>query len=392
MKKLYTTSLLSIALGLLLMNYSNAQSTNSNAEVAPNIVINSFPNNSSITAIFDVQFSFDPDGTVPTIGCVGTLNTGTEIWISRWSSNTIFRFDFTGAFIDSFVVAGVTGTRAMTTDGTAAYFALNTTQLKKVDFTTHAVLGTINLPPLTSGSSTTTRWATYDPTLNSGAGGFWIGNYDTDILTVDMTGAQLLPVIAAGSHGLTAMYGAAIDNLSPGGPFLWANSQTDPAGSGLTGAYITQIDVTSQMQTGIIHNMDADFPGTQGVNIAGGISITTLPGFSQPCLFANYQGLVTAAYELVPLGIKKIDANSSLNMFPNPVSKNGYLNVHYNPLEKQDFTLTVTDVTGKTIFTEDFKSTSAVNKSIKVNSAAGTYNVTIVNEKQEVFSKKIKVQ
>ena len=133
MKKLYMTSLLSFALGLLMINYSNAQSINTNTEICPNIPAGTFPGGNSISAIFDVQFDFDPDGTVPTVGCVAPLNTGTEIWISRWSSNTLFRFDYTGAFIDSFVVAGVTGTRSMTTDGTVAYLALNTNQLKKVD-------------------------------------------------------------------------------------------------------------------------------------------------------------------------------------------------------------------------------------------------------------------
>jgi len=388
MKKLYTTSLLSIALGLLLMNYSNAQSVNANAEVAPAALASS-PGSSSINAIFDIQFSFFPDNIVPTIGIVGTLNTGTEIWVSRWSSNTIFRFDYAQNFIDSFVVAGVTGTRAMTTDGTAAYFALNTTQLKKVDFTTHAVLATINLPALTGSANTTTRWATYDATLNSGAGGFWIGNYDTDILSVDMTGALLPGAIYAGNHGLTAMYGGAIDNLTAGGPYLWVNNQLDPPTASTQGAFLTQIDVTNQIQTGVMHDMEPDF-GTLG-GIAGGISITSFPGFGA-CIFANDQGVQTAAYELIPLGIKKIDANSSLNMFPNPVSKNGYLNVHYNPLEKQDFTLTVTDVTGKAIFTEDFKSTGAVNKSIKVNNAAGTYTLSIFNAKGQVMSKKIEVQ
>lgn len=386
------TSLLSFALGLLMINYSNAQSINTNTEICPTIAAGSFPGGNSISAIFDVQFDFDPDGTVPTVGCVAPLNTGTEIWISRWSSNTLFRFDYTGAFIDSFVVPGVTGTRSLTTDGTVAYLALNTNQLKKVDFTTHAVLATINLPALTGSLNTTVRWASYDPTLDGGAGGFWIGNWDTDILTVGMTGAQLLPIIPATSHGLTAMYGAAIDNLTPGGPFLWVNNQTDPGGSGLTGAYITQVDVTNQVQTGLLHNMDTDFPGTQGVNIAGGISITTLQGFTQPCIFANYQGLRTAAYELIPTGIKKIDMDNAFKLSPNPAPKNGTIRISYNPLEKENFTLTITDLNGKTIYTEEFKGAAGINKSIPVQDACGMYNVSIVNEQGQVYSKKIEVQ
>ncbi|MEP7171789.1 MAG: T9SS type A sorting domain-containing protein, partial [Bacteroidota bacterium] len=378
MKKLYSASLLSLALGLLMINYSTAQSINSNSEVAPTVPASPSNGSNATTAIFDIQFSFDPDVAAGTASSVGTLNTGTEIWISVWNTNVINIYDYAGTFIAPFTVTGVTGTRAMTTDGTAAYFALNTSQLKKVDLTTHAVLATITMPALTGSANTTVRWATYDPTLNSGAGGFWIGNYDTDILSVDMTGALLPGSIPAGNHGLTAMYGGAVDNLTPGGPFLWINNQLDPPTASATGAFLTQLDITNQVQTGLVHDMEPDF-GTLG-GIGGGISITTLPGFTQPCIFANDQGIQTAAYELIPLGIKKIDVPNSFKLAPNPASKNGSLKIAYKPLQKENLTLTITDLSGKIIYTEEFKGVDGINKSIPVTNAAGMYTVTIVNE------------
>jgi hypothetical protein len=381
-------------LGLLLITHTNAQTVQAGvSEIAPPSVPQSIGGTNTVNALFTIQFDFFPDSIVPTIGCVGVVNTGTQLWISRWSSNTIFSFDYTGTFIDSFAVAGVTGTRSMTFDGTYVYLATNTQTLKKVNPVTRAVVSTINLPLLTGSTLTNTRWATYDATLNSGAGGFWIGNYSTDILSVSMTGTLLSGSLPAANHLLGAMYGAVVDNVTAGGPYIWANNQQDPSGSGTGGAFITQLSIATGMQTGVMHSMATDYGYPDSTKyIAGGITITTLPGQTQPCLFANYQGFRTTAYELTVTGLKKMDVGNQFRLSPNPSSKNGVVKINYVPATKQNVTVSITDVTGKTIYSEVFNNVTSINKSIPVNNANGVYTVNIVNDKGEVMTKKLVVE
>ncbi len=372
MKKIYK-SVTSLALGILLMNSTNAQNSNVNAnsEAAPistpsaGIVLPS-PN-----ALFDIQFSFLPEDSVPTVSIAGAGIVAGEIWVSKWNGNGIYRFTPGGSYIDSFVIAGVTGTRAITFDGTNAWVSYNGTTVKKINATTHAVLATITPPALTGSANTNIRWITYDPTANSGAGGFWIGNYDTDILQISMTGA-LLNTISAGTHGLTGMYGASFDNLSPGGPFVWVNNQGDPTGGAST-AVIVQLDATGNL-TGVQHDVDADFGSAGGV--AGGICVGQLPGLPNSTILAVDQGTATVAYELTVTGLKKNDFASQLSIQPNP-STGLFTIVNKSKINNAD--VTITNTKGEVVYTTHINNFTSEKIDAR-HLSKGVYMVTISNE------------
>jgi hypothetical protein len=125
------------------------------------------------------------------------------------------------------------------------------------------------LQTITLASGMTARHCTYDPTADGGAGGFWVGNwtgttYPDVIFQVSMTGAQLASIPAA-THGLTSVYGTAFDDVTPGGPYLWAIDAD--GGSGVT-VTIKQIVLPTGTQT--TTSIDLSDAGLASYGGAGG--------------------------------------------------------------------------------------------------------------------------
>lgn len=178
----------------------------------------------SSKALWDVLFNYNITYQTSSVGCAGVAFINNEFWVSKWASDTIINFSSTGVFISKFFVPGLSGIRSFTSDGTYLYAGCNTTTVYRIDPATK----TLAPPHITFGGNV--RWITYDPTLNSGAGGFWWGNFATDIASANMTGGALSAIPAA-THGLAGMYGAAYDGTTPGGPFLWIFDQSAPNNS-----------------------------------------------------------------------------------------------------------------------------------------------------------------
>lgn len=219
-------------------------------------------------ALWDIQFSLNT--TTITSGAVGMAGVchypvGDEFWVSRWASDSIHRITEAGVLTQSFTVPGLTGTRAFTTDGTYIYAANNTTTIYRID----PVTRTLAPPHITAPDLA--RHCTYDPSANSNAGGFWIGNFGTDIVQISMTGATL-QTIAAATHGLTGMYGSAYDDISAGGPFLWLFAQMPPNNS-----QIIRLDLATGTATNISHDVMSDIGVAGGLTsgLAGGLFIST---------------------------------------------------------------------------------------------------------------------
>lgn len=226
------------------------------AEAAPEMS-NSPMNGAKV--LWDIQFSADV--TTASNGSNGQAAVAffnNEIWTSKWASDTIIRFTNTGTLISKFVIAGLSGTRAITTDGVNLYMVNNTNTIYVVNPGTQTVSTTI-----TSAAALTSRFLTYDPTLNSGAGGFWTGNFNTDIVAISMTGA-VLSIIPASTHTLTGMYGAAVDNVTSGGPYLWVFHQGGTNSTQMTGVQLpggtptvytrdvyTDVSVTYSLSSGL---------------------------------------------------------------------------------------------------------------------------------------------
>ena len=226
-----------------------------NAECAPNAYANSTINSSK--ALWTIQLDADPTAIATSLA--GVMWTGTEFWCSVWNSADIHTADASGNPTGTFTISGVSGTRSMTSDGTHTYIGTAGSSIYKVDPVTKTLVSTITT------SVSNCRYLTYDPTLNSNAGGFWTGQYGSDITSVDMSG-NTLSTISSATHGLTGIYGMAYDNFSVGGPFLWAFDQ------GGNGADIVQLDMSGN-PTGVTHDSNSDLNGGGISGLAGGLFI-----------------------------------------------------------------------------------------------------------------------
>jgi len=229
--------------------------------------------------LWDVQMDSDP--TLVNAGLAGVYWTGTEFWMAEWSSATIFTADAAGTSTGSFTVPGVTGARSFTTDGTNVFIGAATTQIFEVDPVTKTLVSTITT------TVANCRYLTYDPNLNGGAGGFWTGQYGTDITAVDMSGTTLSTIPAA-THTLAGIYGMAWDNSMSGGPYLWAFDQ------GGNGANLVQLTMTGT-PTGLVKDVADQFGG----GIAGGAFITNNFVTGTTSLIALNQGTRLVSYLLL---------------------------------------------------------------------------------------------
>lgn len=255
-------------------------------------------------AMWDVLFSYNMNDTIPgaLINLAGCGWTGTEFWVSDWTSDQLFRFTPTGSLISQFTIdngsgtANISGTRGFAWDGTNIYIGNNTTTVYIVDPTTQTVTGTITAPAAV-------RFIAYDPTADGGNGGFFIGGFSTPIIQMSMTGATLNTIPYA-TFNLNGAYGAAVDTFSVGGPYLWLFHQVPTGGSGL----ISQLQLPSGTPTGIIRDANADV----GAGTSGGLFIdrgNLVPG--KDVLGGVMQGSVLFGYDLDFVQIQ-VDANLSV--------------------------------------------------------------------------------
>lgn len=260
---------------VLILSFFNAVRVyaqyNSNQDIAPN-VSEVFITSAGERALWDIQFNYNlTTATAGDMGMAGACFFNNEFWVSRWGSDALYRFTATGILLSEFTIAGVTGVRSITTNGTNLYMANNTNTLYEINPMTQTLIGTI-----TSSAPVTSRFLTYDASLNSGSGGFWTGNFSTDIVAISMTGT-VLSTIPAATHGLAGMYGAAIDPFTTGGPYLWVFNQ-----GGANNMELTQLQLPGGTPTGLTHDVMSDVGLAQSLTsgLAGGcfISNQIVPG------------------------------------------------------------------------------------------------------------------
>ncbi len=250
--------------------------------------------------LFDVQFNYNATDTVGRNGMAGVVYTGTEFWVSRWATDTIYSFSPTGSVTDTFKIPTLTGVRAFTWDGTFIYAGVNTTSIKVINPVTKTVVSTI-----TNGAGSSVRHITYDSTANGGAGGFWVGNFNTDIVQISMTGT-VLQTINAATHGLTGMYGSAIDHWTLGGPYLWIYDQGGAATSRLV-----RLQLPSGVSTGLTHETMPDIGIALTSGLAGGLFITNQLNATERTIVGVIQGTpdnMLFGYELNDFVLAAVDA------------------------------------------------------------------------------------
>lgn len=347
-------------------------------DIAPTVSVNSgnVHTNSNNLTVLTTEFLYDIGTAIGAQGNAGIVFINNQFWVSAWNSSNIHVLSNAGAFIETFQVAGLSGTRSMTTDGTNVYCGTAGSSIYVVDPVTRMLTSTISI---TTTSSAQARFCTYDDSLNSGAGGFWIANFATDIAAVDMAGNQL-SVIPAATHGFTGMYGAAVD----GSGLLYIYHQGPPNND-----TISSIDLNTGLPTGLAYDFftnDASAAGSTS-SLAGGLFLSTdvVPG----------ETIVVGVSQATPnnllFGINvndllSVSSNklSSFNYYPNPV-KDSFVITSENG---NNFDVTIHNLIGQEV--KHVKNTSSLEKIDMSTLSNGTYIVTVNSDKAHKSFKVVK--
>lgn len=327
----------------LTMGFSYAQSSQ---DFDPNANTNP-RDNSNDRALFDVQYQHDVgvNGSTGVQSLAGVALFNNQFWVSQWNSARIYVLNFDGSLAMDTTIAGITGTRSITTDGTSLYFGTASTVIYKVNPTTMTTTQTINISTVSNAEA---RMCTYDATLDNGNGGFWIGDFSSDIASVNMSGTEL-SVIPSATHGL-AIYGGAFDNYSPGGPFLWVFDQ-----SGTNQTNIVQVNPSTGVPTGVTYDYLPDALSTTTSSLAGGLFISneSVTGTT------SFIGLAQAtpsnelfSLELTSTASVNSTQNLALEIYPNPAQNQ----VTINTGVQGNKDVVVYDITGKKVMAANMKS------------------------------------
>ncbi|HQV36507.1 MAG TPA: T9SS type A sorting domain-containing protein [Flavobacterium sp.] len=345
-------------------------------DVSPNLSNNSFPNYSSLFNPYTTEFLYDIGSAIGTQGNAGVLFLNNQFWVSAWASSNIHVLNNSGGFVETFTVAGVTGARSLTTDGTNVYVGANNTNIYVINPITKTLINTITT---TTTSGINIRFLTYDATLNGNAGGFWIGNFNTDIVAVDMSGNQI-NVIPATTHGLTGMYGAAVNSATN---TLFVYNQSAPSNDIIssislsTGAMLVNYDVFAN---------DLSSNGVTS-SLAGGtfLSSDIVPG--QTILIGVSQA--TPSNILWGININNLLSTTDLEkdsfkIYPNPVNNL----LHFSTTNFDE--ITIFNIDGKII--KSLKSNSLNDKTLDVsNLSKGVYIISVKSESNIKYFKIVKV-
>lgn len=215
-----------------------------------------------------------------------------EFWISRWNTDTLYRLDRNGSLIEEFTISGLSGTRSFTSDGSYLYAGAAGGTIFRIDPNTQQ----LSPPHINLNTSVTARHCSYDPSADNGNGGFWIGNFSTDLVLVDFAG-DVLASIPQSVHGVTGMYGSALDTSSANGPYLWIFHR-----GGANDTQISQIRLINGNFTGLTRDVTPDLGNITAGGVAGGLFISYGYLASQPIIGGVIQSggndNVLFAYEL----------------------------------------------------------------------------------------------
>jgi len=246
----------------------------------------------SSKAQWDVQFTFDAvEAASP-----GIETNGTYFYTTTWNAGNFHRYDMDGANAETFTITGVSAIRDLAYVESTGYFygsdASMTIQIMDLD--NEASIGTITVD---GGSGVTgVRHIAYDPTLDGGAGGFWVGDW-AELAAIDMAGNSL--VSNSETPEITSAYGSAYDNWTdPSNPKLWLALQ--PATP--SDAVFAEFDINTLTLTGVTHDAIADVPGADAAALSGGACTYEADGLfilagslqQEPNLVFGYELAVTA--------------------------------------------------------------------------------------------------
>jgi len=187
-----------------------------------------------------------------------------RFYLGSWSPEihgTIRQHAMNGQYLDNFTIQGLEGPRNFASDGLNYYVVNATMNIYKIDLVAHTILGTI---PVSCTGVSFLRHIAYDPTLNGGAGGFWVGG-DNNIAAVSMNGTQVVSTVQGVVEQGGVIMGSAYDPYSsPANPCLWLTQMIMDGH-----AFIRKFDINTKTLTSFLHDCVDDHPECGG-NAAGG--------------------------------------------------------------------------------------------------------------------------
>ncbi|MCB0804589.1 MAG: choice-of-anchor J domain-containing protein [Bacteroidales bacterium] len=201
--------------------------------------------------LFDLQFDWPTQGSS---GETAVATDGDYIYTSTWNSSNFHKYNMDGTYVGSFTCGVAGGIRDLTYDGTYFYGAAANASIFEMDLANGTVISTFSAP-------TQVRAIAYDEAQDV----FYANNTSTDIVKFNKSGANLgsFPV---GPNG-TDYYGFAVDNYSPGAPYLWGYSRT-----GNSMNQLIQIQLPDGTETGVTFDLGSVISTNDGM--AGGLVIT----------------------------------------------------------------------------------------------------------------------
>jgi hypothetical protein len=279
MKKIMT-----IILSILFMYaYLFASSESDMFDISPtaNITGISLP----LDEIWDILGTFNTSASA----MPGIETDGTNIYSTTWNGDLFSRYDMTGTHLGDFTISGVEQIRDMAYNGSYFYGSDVTMTIYVMDLANETLIGTIDA---TCEGITGIRHIAYDPQLDNGNGGFWIGNWD-ELGAVAMDGTEIYSLI---EDIADSCYGTAYDEWSEGGPYLWMFFQDG------SGAVIHQFDIAAQSLTNVTHDA-SDLPGFVAGNTAGGLaSYMTDSGVFALIVNIQQNPNLIGIYEIIEIG------------------------------------------------------------------------------------------
>ncbi len=170
------------------------------------------PNPSGVNPNYTDEM-FDFLGAFPVVdldGTYGIVCDGYFFYTGNWQYNRFDKYSLYGEFLERFEIPGVSCTIDLTYDGEYFYGSPNNDTIYQMDFENKTLVSTI----IATGSIINS--ISYDSDNDA----FWIttDDYYGPLKLISRTGATLKTLTTIN----TAMSGFAYDNVSEGGPFLWA--------------------------------------------------------------------------------------------------------------------------------------------------------------------------
>ncbi len=269
MKKLLLISLtMLICVSLFAEKYPDAKIPAPTYELSPTANITGAA--SQNREMWDILFTFNASA----VSMPGTETDNVNIYTTTWNAGVFSRYEMDGTYLADFSIGGVSNIRDMAYDGTYFYGSPASMTIYIMDLANEALIGTI---PVTCSGVTGVRHIAYDPGLDGGNGGFWVGNW-AEFGAIAMDGSQIYGNIAGISE---SSYGTAYDPWTAGGPYIWNFKQIG------SGAEIHQFDIATQTLTGVTHDA-SDIPGFIAGSIAGGLA-TYVNSSGIFCMLTNIQ-------------------------------------------------------------------------------------------------------